>query len=120
MVRRRERWANLAWLQWMEDDTGEGAIDTAFETPLAVSKAIETLVKTYTRYIDLERDGDAYRVRVMPHSAPYAHGPLAIGMAYVGNDLRNILTTAVIECDMIAGRTMAYRSGSGEKWRWVR
>jgi hypothetical protein len=118
-MRRRERWLGLGWLQWMGDDRGNAVNDPPEVPRCSVATSLATLTGDYRRYVDMEREGEAYVIRVLPANPGREVGGLAVGLKYSGMDLAKMLATAVVDLDLLAAGTIAYRVGANERERWV-
>ena len=119
MARKRERWLNMAWLHWLEGDTGEGLCERYPYTVTTISQYMPTLCGLYKRYVETEKDGDAYVLRVVPRNPDVEHGGMALGLSYRGNDIHKLFAHAVWDLDRLNSEDMPYRAGRTELPRWV-
>ena len=119
MARKRERWLNMAWLHWLEGDTGEGTAAQLYPDGQTVGHYMPTLCGVYKRFIETEKDGNTYRLRVLPRNPEQEHGGMALGLSYSGTNLNSLFQHAVSDLDCLNTGAYAYRAGRTEWPRWV-
>lgn len=118
-MRRRDRWQGMPWIVWVENDTGGAAPPVPKEEGRTYAEAMECLVATHRRYVEIERSADAYTVRVLPHSRDAGPAEISAGLLYSGSNLGNILATAAHELTQIRTWQVIYRLSTREVARWV-
>lgn len=118
-MRRRERWRGLAWVAWMEGDSEAGGVQRHTVTPPSLGASMVALVHDYHRFVDIEQDGSAYKVRVLPAREGDDGWHLQVGFLYSGLSLPSILATAVVELDLLGNGQALAKFGAKERARWV-
>lgn len=118
-MRRRERWAGLTWVSWMEGDSEGGAIPAPGKPPMRVGEAMHILTHHYKRYVEMYREGDSYAVRVLPMHREAGEWALDVGLSYIGTCLGSIMTCALVDLDLLSNGQVAHRTRAEEKQRWV-
>lgn len=119
MARKRERWLNMAWIHWLHGDTGEGSVGPCPYALAPIGEYMPTLVGVYRRYVEAEKEGDAYILRVIPREPDREDGGMSIGLAYRGTDLNEMFRQAVWDLDRLNRGVAPYRVGRSEWQRWV-
>lgn len=119
-MRRRERWVNLAWLRAMPDDPERFMANSDLESYEGIEELLQALTNQYLRYVELERDGDNYRVRLLPIAHVRGVPSMDVGMSYGGKHLRPILSVAKRDCANIASGRVVPCVGNREVVRWVK
>jgi hypothetical protein len=118
-MRRRERWRNLAWVQSLPGDTG-GATAPLTDVPWeTIGELLTTLCSRYMRYVEIERDGDQFKVRLLPIAHWRGVKTFDFGQSYSGTDLRDILAVARLELRGIAQGDVEPMLGASERVRCV-
>ena len=118
-MRKRERWVGMPWVCWVQGDEKEGRCGPLLGYPLHVEHCLSTLLGEGQRWVEFEKVGDAYWVRVMPMKFGAGKGRVDYGLSYWGNSLAPILARAVQDFDSIQTKTRAFSVAKMESPRWV-
>jgi len=118
-MRKRERWVGMPWVCWVQDDEREGKCTPLAHYPVDVEKCLATLLDYGQRWVEFEKAGDQYWVRVMPLTFAAGKGSVDYGLSYWGSDTGRILAQAVRDYDHIFRKTRAFSVAKMESPRWV-
>jgi hypothetical protein len=119
IMRKRDRWRGMPWIEWIDGDLGSGHTELRGPTPTSMGQYAVQLTREYRRYVEMEAWGDGYSVKVVPALPDAESAPLAIGLSYTGMSLCRILCQACQDLSDIFHDRMAYRVTSREHTRWV-
>ena len=118
-MRKRERWVGMPWVCWVLGDERDGKCSPLSGYPVAAEHCLNTLLGEGQRWVEFERVGDEYWVRVMPLKFGAGKGKVDYGFSYWGTNLGRILAQAVMDYDSIYLNTRAFSVAKMEAPRWV-
>lgn len=119
-MRRRERWLNLAWVQSLPSDNDGVVAERTFDHRETTDDLLHALTNRYLRYVEMERDGEFYRIRLLPIAHIRGIPTLDVGMSYACPDIRPALFVAKQEIAAIANNFVVPCVGKKEVFRWVK
>lgn len=118
-MRRRERYEGLVWLSHFAG-ADPPHVATGATPPLSgVESMLSRLTHRGAYLVEMERDEDAYRVRLYPQRPKLPLGQPPVALSYSGCNLRSILAIALLELEMLRSLQNTWVARPKEVVRWV-